>query len=249
MTNGRVNIARAVASVSAASFTGQQLAPESIVAAFGVGLATSVVTANEIPLPTTLAGTTARVRDSFGAERLAPLFFVAPTQVNFLIPPGSATGAATVTITSGDGAIFMGTVTIASVAPGLFTANANGQGVAAAVALRVKANGEQTYEAVARYDQSQQRFIPIPIDLGPSSDQVFLILFGTGIRGRSSLSAVTAKVGGTDVPVLYAGEVDGFVGLDQVNGRIPRSLMGRGDVDIELTVDGKTANTVRVNIK
>ena len=38
-------------------------------------------------------------------------------------------------------------------------------------------------------------------------------------------------------------------GLDQVNLRVPRSLIGRGEVDVVLTVDGKIANTLRVNIK
>ena len=41
----------------------------------------------------------------------------------------------------------------------------------------------------------------------------------------------------------------GFVGLDQVNVRLPRCLLGRGQVDVALTVDGKTANTVQVNIR
>jgi len=33
-----------------------------------------------------------------------------------------------------------------------------------------------------------------------------------------------------------------------LNLRVSRSLMGRGEIDIVLTVDGKTANTVKVNI-
>jgi hypothetical protein len=33
-----------------------------------------------------------------------------------------------------------------------------------------------------------------------------------------------------------------------VNLRIPRALAGRGDVDVFLKVDGKTANTVRIRI-
>jgi len=49
--------------------------------------------------------------------------------------------------------------------------------------------------------------------------------------------------------VLFADAQGGFVSLDQVNARIPRSLIGRGEVDLVLTADGKTANTVTVNIK
>jgi uncharacterized protein (TIGR03437 family) len=253
LTNGRVNSTNAVASVSAASFLGQSLASESIVAAFGTAMATRVEVANTLPLPTTLAGTTVRVRDSAGTERLASLFFVAPTQINFQIPPGTAIGQATITVTSGDGTVSGGVANIASVAPGLFSANASGQGVAAATALRVKADGTQVFEPVARFDAAQNRFVAAPIDLGPdlgaASDQLFLILFGTGWRNRSALTAVTCGIGGVNSEVLFAGEQGGFVGLDQMNVRLPRSLAGRGEVEVAVTVDGRAANTVRVSIK
>ncbi|MGH9832115.1 MAG: hypothetical protein ACRD9Y_03795 [Blastocatellia bacterium] len=57
-------------------------------------------------------------------------------------------------------------------------------------------------------------------------------------------------LGGTTVKVKdSAGEVEGLAGLDQVNLRLPRTLRGRGEVDVMLTVDGKTANIVRVSIR
>jgi uncharacterized protein (TIGR03437 family) len=137
---------------------------------------------------------------------------------------------------------------IAAVAPGLFAANANGMGVAAAVVLRRNAAGQDTFEPVARLEGTS--LVAVPIDLGPATDQVFLILYGTGIRGHSALSMVTAQVGGVDVPVLFAGDQGTFAGLDQVNlGPLPRSLVGRGDVVVMLTVDGKAANNILVSIR
>jgi uncharacterized protein (TIGR03437 family) len=238
-----------ISTVSAANFTGAELASESIVAAFGDKLATRVQTALSIPLPTTLAGTVVKIKDGAGVERFAPLFFVAPSQVNLQVPAGTASGAATITITSGDGTVSIGTMNITTVAPGLFTTSATGNGIAAAVVARVRSDGTQVYEPVAQFDASQNRFVHIPIDLGQASEQVFLILHGTGFRHRSSLSAVNATIGGSNADVLYAGLVDGFIGLDQSNIRIPRSLAGRGVVDVLLTVDGKPANTVTVQIK
>ncbi len=235
-------------SVSAASYSGATLARESIVAAFGANLASATVAATTTPLPTTLGGSTIKVRDSAGTDRLAPLFFVSPTQINYQIPAGTATGPAMMTITNGDSIASAGTVQIAAVAPGLFTANASGQGFAAAVTLRVKADSTQSFEPVAQFDPAQNKFVAIPVDLGPESDQVFLILFGTGIRLRSSLSAVSAKLGGVDAQAPFAGAQGSFVGLDQVNVRLARSLIGRGEVDVALTVDGQAANTVRINI-
>lgn len=114
-----------LASVSAASFSGATLASESIVAAFGAGLAITTQAAATLPLPTALAGTTINVKDSAGAERQAPIFFVSPGQVNYQMPQGTAPGSATVTITSRYGDTSTGVVQIAAVAPGLFAANAN----------------------------------------------------------------------------------------------------------------------------
>jgi len=241
--------ATAIKSVSAASFSVGPLATESIVAAFGNALATTTQAAATVPLPTSLAGTTVRVRDSAGMERLAPLFFVSPGQINYQIPEGTAVGAATVTVTSGDGSISSEMVEIASVVPSLFAANASGQGVAAAVALRVRADGSQTYEPVAEFDAAQQRYVSRPIDLGPDTDQVFLILFGTGIRYRSSLAAVAARVGDAGAAVEFAGPQGEFVGLDQINLRLPRSLAGRGEIDVALSVGSKAANIVRISVR
>jgi uncharacterized protein (TIGR03437 family) len=238
-----------LASVSAASFSGVELASESIVAAFGADLATTTKSANTSTLPTELAGTTVKIRDSAGVERLSPIFFVAPTQVNYLMPAGTANGMARVTMIGGNSKFSTGAVKIAAVAPGLFTANASGQGVAAGVALRVKADGTQVYEPIARFDLLQNGFIVEPINLDPENEQVFLILFGTGFRSRSALSAVRMTIGGTDVEVLYAGPQGVFAGLDQTNARLPRSLKGRQEMDVVLIVDGKAANTVRIAVK
>ncbi len=245
--------ANAVASVSAASYQGTEIARASIVAAFGSNLSTSVQASTATPLPTSLAGTTVEVRDSAGAVLAAPLFFVAPAQVNYQLPQSAATGSATVAITGGNGMVSIGAVQIASVAPGVFTANANGQGVPAAVVQRVRADGSQSYEMLARYDQSSKQWVSIPIDLGPdvgnASDQVFLSLFGTGWRFRSSELAVKVTIGGVEAPLLYAGLQPTLTGVDQINLRLPRSLAGKGEVDLVVTADGKMANMVKVNIK
>ncbi len=242
-----------VASVSAASFRDDALASDEIVAAFGARLATTVMTAPGRPgcpncLSTELAGTRVKVKDSRGVEQLAPLFFVSPGQVNYLMPAGTAAGAATVAVTSGDGTVSTGTVQIASVAPGLFTANSDGQGVPAGLALRVRGNA-QGFEEIAQYDDAQRRFAPRPLDLGPATDRVFLILFGTGLRHHQGLSSVSARIGGMAAPVLFASRQGDLSGLDQVNLELPRNLSGRGEVDVVLSVDGKPANTVRVSIR
>ncbi len=218
--------------VSAASYLpGAPVARESIVSAFGNSLGSS---------PTVKV-------TSATQESPAYLFYASPTQINYQIPPGISTGIATVTITANDGSVSMGLTKIVDVMPGIFTASADGKGFAAAKVQRIREGGSVSYEEMVQTNQGQ--LVAIPIDLGPESDQVFLNLFGTGIRFRSSLTAVSAQLSGTAAEVTFAEAQGQFIGLDQINVRIPRSLKGRGEVDVVVTVYNQRANVVKVNIK
>ena len=242
--------AKPVAVVSGASFTGEEVAPGEIVSVFGADLSVGTDGAAELPLPTTLAGTQVKITDSQGVARLAPLFYVSPLQINYQVPEDTALGSATITIINGSEEVTgAGTINIAAVAPGLFAVNSNGQGVAVALAQRVTADGTVTYEVIWQIDEVQGKFVPAPIDLGPDTDQVFLALFGTGFRHRTSLATVTAFIGDQEVEVLYVGAQGEFTGLDQINLRLPRTLNGMGETDLTLRVDGKVVNTLRINIK
>ncbi len=238
-----------LASASAASYRTTFLAKESVAAAFGTALSTTSASANTLPLPTTLAGVSVSLKDSAGLEHSAPLFFVSPTQINFQVPAAAADGQAVITVKNNNAVATTGSLRVARVAPGLFAANASGQGLAAALAVRLRADGSQSFEAITRFDAAQNRFVAIPLDVSNPAEQVFMVLFGTGIRYRSALSKVTARVGGETAEVSFAGAQGQLVGLDQINLRLSRSLSGRGEVDVFVTADGKTSNVVKVNIK
>jgi uncharacterized protein (TIGR03437 family) len=102
---------------------------------------------------------------------------------------------------------------------------------------------------VAVFDQARNQFVTAPLDVNAAEERVFLILFGTGFRFRTSLAAVNATLGGTALPVLFAGAVAELAGLDQLNLELPRSLSGRGELDLVVTVEGKSGNTLRVLLK
>lgn len=238
-----------VTSVSAASYTPVFVSPESIVAAFGTGLSLTTEVAKTIPLPTTIANLQIKVKDTTGSERLAPLFYVSPNQVNYQIPSGTLEGVAIVTFMSNNVNIGTETIIVRNVVPGLFTAGMNGAGGAAAVALRIKADGKRSYEQVAKFDASINQYITIPIDLGDASDQVYLLLYGTGFQNLSSLMGASVKIGDVDTQVTYAGRQGDYVGLDQVNVLIPRNLIGKGEADVLFIANSTGANVVRVNIK
>lgn len=234
-------------SVSAASFAGSTVAPESIVSAFGSALATGTQATPTADLPVILAGTTLSLRDSAGVLRLAPLFYAGPGQINYLVPAATATGAVTATVYSASGTTASGTVQIANVAPGTFFLPPGN--VAAATAIRVTPDGAQL--AVVVYLCSVSGGVAActaaPIDLG--NDRVFLTLYGTGLRRRTSLANVRCTIGGVETEVLFAGPQGGFVGLDQMNVEVPGSLRGRGEAPIILTVDGQTTNPVTINVR
>ncbi len=241
-------------SVTGASYRGVPMARESIVSTFGGRLGTRTLGAFDadpntpgIQLPTTLAGTTVKVKDRQGIERLAPLFFVSPTQVNYQIPPETLNGGALVTVTAEDGTVSIGTIQVVDVAPDIFSADSTGKGAAIGSAVRVKANGAQSDEAIVRFANNKWELLPL--DLGPDTEQLFLIIFGTGIRFRKDPPQVSATIGGVAARVDYAKNQCCFVGLDQVNLLIPRALIGRGEVDMVLTVDGQPTVPLKIAIK
>jgi uncharacterized protein (TIGR03437 family) len=201
--------------------------------------------ANTSSLPSLLLGTSVQVKDSAGVSRQAPLFFVSPRQINYLVPRGTASGEATVSVTSGDGRVSLGTTQIAAVSLGLFTANSSGSGVAAANIVRVTSTGAQVFEQVAQFNAGTNRYVARCFSHGPTGETAFLVLYGTGIRGLASILSVSATVGNASIPVLFAGGQGQFAGLDQINlGPIPRGLSGA--VDIVVSVSGKPANTVQI---
>jgi hypothetical protein len=75
----------------------------------------------------------------------------------------------------------------------------------------------------------------------------YLILYGTGIRNRSSLANVTATINGVNATVVYAGPQSQYPGLDQVNVAIPAGTPLSGSVS--LTVDYQTSNPIVVDIQ
>jgi uncharacterized protein (TIGR03437 family) len=144
----------------------------------------------------------------------------------------------------------------------MFTANASGTGVPAGLVLRVKATGQQTYEPLARFDTGLKQFTTAPI-ARPSGEQLYLILFGTGLKqvpntdGNSANGGaenVQATVGGVPAQVIYAGTAPGFAGLEQLNIRIPDNAPANPNASVTIKVRDqlnnlKQANTVTISLQ
>src|SRR5262249_39205061 len=104
------------------------VAPGSIVSIFGVNLAKDTVVAPDGLLPQTLGGLTVRVGD-----RLLPLLFVSPQQINLQLPDGMPAGNQVVTISPSGAAEVRAPFTVVRNAPGLFPVAADGQAMAMAM--------------------------------------------------------------------------------------------------------------------
>jgi uncharacterized protein (TIGR03437 family) len=208
-----------------AGYQARDLASDEWLTIFGVNEATQTAQATSTPGQTSLAGTSVTITDSAGVTRSALLSYVSPAQINLLTPSGMATGAGVLTVVNGWNQQATVNVTLGAVSPGLFSADWTGEGVAAAVILHVAAD-YTTSTSLAANCGSSSTCAAIPIDAGNSAGQVYLSLYGTGIRGRSSLSQVTVTVGGVPVQVQYAGAQSQYPGLDQINVLLPCGFRG-----------------------
>jgi uncharacterized protein (TIGR03437 family) len=234
-------------SVASSAAPSAAVAPGSLATLYGSGLAAANTSATALPLPTTLGGLTLSVIDATGAQLPAALSFVSPNQVNFVLPGGAAPGDAKFTASNGS-ASQTAIALIQNVAPALFSMNSTGTGVAAATAVEVPNGQSQQQTPVSVFTCGASGCSAAPIDVNVNGT-IYLTLYGTGIRNRSSLANVQVTVNGVNVPVQYAGAQPSFPGLDQVNVSLPATLGGSGYANVVLTVDGQVSNTVMVDIQ
>ncbi|HME06624.1 MAG TPA: hypothetical protein VKG25_06220 [Bryobacteraceae bacterium] len=226
--------------VYSAASVSPNIAPDSLAALYGTGLASTTTQASSLPLPTTLGGISVTVTDGNNVARLAPLIYVSPSQINFVVPDGTAAGAAMVSVNGAST-----TEAVQTVAPTLFTINGAGAGTAAATAIQVQSGNIQVPIPVFTCVGSTCAATPVNVTSGAT----YLTLYGTGIRNRSALSKMQVTVNGMSLPATFAGAQGAFAGLDQVNVLLPASLAGSGVADIMLTVDGQISNVVTIEIK
>ncbi len=223
------------AALNAASFAAGSLAPGSYASLFGSNLA---ATPGD---PTT----TVRFKDVSGKQSTATLVYVGPGQVNVLVPGDLVPGPATLTVATATGASTPFSITISAVSPGLFTMDP-AEKIPAAQLVIVAADGSQSVQPVANCVGTPVICTALTIPLR-SDTKVYLVLYGTGIRGAGSTDRVAVTIGGVAAVVSYAGPQGGYPGLDQINVLIPTSLAGQTKVDLKLSVEGVAANTVQLS--
>lgn len=245
-------------SLNAASFYRPPLSADSYISIFSntANLATQSALGQltDGQYPTTLGGTSVTVTDAKGVGRLAQLVYVGPlgttypSQVNMIIPAGTAAGPADVSITNSNGEVTRETYTIESADPAIFAANTRGTGAASAYIQRSDDKPGQAPTYTFLYQNGTYSDNPISV----TGADTYLILFGTGVRGANQASVVLTPVrGGSPVTLQpsYWKAQGQYPALDQVVVQLPSSLGGQNQqYNVVLTADGVSSNTITLTI-
>lgn len=194
------------------------VAPDTLAVILGSGFNTATAQAARRPgahyPPLELAGTRVAV-----AGRPAPLFFVSPEQVNFLIPADTPTGVCDVVITNPQGQESRVTLSVDASAPALFTQDGTGAGEAVAYKL----------------------FREMPTVF--AGDPRRVIVFATGV-GRAG---VTATANGQPVTVEAVAPNPSMPGLTQIHLALPAGL-APGPVTVVIRTSAAESNPVTVRL-
>ncbi|MDR3700632.1 MAG: di-heme enzyme [Candidatus Sulfopaludibacter sp.] len=228
---------------AAGNFT---LARGSIAIVYGAIFAEQDMHNRRNPPPTELGKVSVRITDRTGLPRKAELRYVSSGwgQANFVVPPRCVPGPALVTVQHSDGTTESASVTIADVAPGFWTAPADGRGPVIAV-VRGAVPGKPPLD-VPLYECKSGKCSSVAVPFAGNNSRV-VRLFGTGFRYAADLSDIQVTVAGIRVPVLAFGPA-GDAGVDRLTVRLPSRLRGRGEVDLVCSIRGRLSNVVRINL-
>lgn len=184
--------------------------------------------------------------DSIGTQRTCQVISISLQGAICLVDPAIKPGLAVVRVASSGRPAGTGFVQVGQVAPGLFSADSSGQGLAAGQANSQV--GAATFTApLAVLEAATNSWIAVPIDVTAATNGVTLELRATGLRERNAGGYVIAQIAGIDVPVISITPSTADAGVDLVLiGPLPQSLANAGLVDVQLAVDGVSANPVSI---
>ena len=219
------------------------VAPGSIASIFGSNFALNINFPAGLPLPTTLGG----VCLTFDGVP-APLFFVSPAQLNVQVPwelTGRTTSQVAISSTGFPGQPLTVTVNLLQQSPGIFTFSGDGQGAGAILhssnSSPVTASNPATIgEIVSIYATG----------LGPTSPAL-----GTGLPAPTDGTVYNTTgpgaavfIDGANAPVGFSGLAPGFVGLYQVNVRIPSNAPVGTNIPVQIIQPGQSSNQATIAI-
>ncbi len=224
---------------NAAGVTPQSgVAPGSVVALYGASLASDTATGPDSPLAQTLAGVTVRIGD-----RLMPLYFVSPAQINFELPADMPEGPQTLVVSSSGLSDVRADFTVVRNAPGLFQQLWGGQ----AFAVVLHEDGSLvTPDSKARHGELLTVY---GTGFGPT-DPMRTIGFALPKAPPFPLrDAATLFAGDTVIVPEHAFAVPGRVGIDAVQFRLRDGGPSPANVPFRVTINGQDSNTLLLPVE
>ena len=214
------------------------LAAGSIASVFGVNMAPGILGASAIPLPRELLFTTVLI-----GGIACPVYYAQPNQINVQLPEelsGLNSAAATVVFAGTPGnTVFLN---LARHSPGIFSVESNGRGLGAILNQSGIPNGPVNPERIGNV---------VSIFATGLGETVPAVATGTGalIDPLSrSVGIPQAIIDGVPAEVEFSGRSPGFVGLDQVNVRIPPGVATNTAVQVILATPSGPSNAVELYV-
>ena len=227
--------------VNAASYSAQ-VAPGSIAAVFGTFFLTSPLVDTSLPLETSLQNLSLQ----FTGGAAAPLYYVSGTQVNLQVPwelTGDTTASLTATLNGMTGAAQ--SVTVAPVAPAIFTTNSQGTGQGAIQ--------DASYHLVDSSNPATSGSTTILIyctGLGPVTNQPATGAAASTTDLDSTVTMPTVTIGGIPAATpSFSGLAPGYVGLYQVNVQVPAGVAAGSAVPVVISMNGVNSNTATIAVQ
>ena len=243
--------------VNGASFDGAApAAPGAIVSIFGSNFISQLAVPGGDPLPTSLQG----VSVTFNGTK-APLFFVAPGQINAQVPFEVTGSSATVQVTTPAGTSNTETINLAPASPAIFTTSQNGSGQAVVVFANtttivgpIKSGTDwrpaKTGDTITIYMNGLGAVTPAINDGWNSCDQSICATDFSNLTLRNTAVRPVVTIGGVTVPdnlILFSGLTPAFAGLYQINVTIPDGITVSNQVPVVIQM-GSTSSPANVSI-
>lgn len=216
--------------VNAADNQSGQLAANTIGTIYGTNLAyaTAAISSGDIRnglLPTVLGDDETQV---FIAGNAANLYYVSPTQINFLVPPNllALPVSVYVAVDSLRGPLI--NLTLGPAAPGLFQLDATN-------AVATLPNGNVLTPCAPA--QPGDTVVLWATGLGQTDPQVVYGELPTAAAPLTSGGNLSILLDGTPVPnesIAYAGIAPGFAGLYQINFKLPTSTGANPEIRVQV---------------
>jgi uncharacterized protein (TIGR03437 family) len=212
--------------VNGATQTAGALAPNAIATLYGANLSfqTYSVATHDVhggALPTSAGGVTVLVN-----YLAAPLFYVSPGQINFLVPYELLPGPVSVVVIRQNLAGPVVKIQLNSTSPGLFPWNGN-------LAIATHLNGALVSAGAPAHGGE---IIVLYVDgLGrvtPDTDSGRIVSFAAAIVAARQLQILLNGVACPAANVLYAGLAPGFAGLYQINLVLPAPIPPNPEIRI-----------------